>query len=198
VAARLHVGSGTVMLRGYLNVDVPTPRCFLASERPDLLERYVTDEGQYYRRHEEYAKLDAFRQGPNQDLYCCDAFGRWDCIPCRDGEAEELLSRQSFEHLGLSDAHRALEETRRVLQSGGMLRLSVPDHESTMRNFIETREVLLIRHMLGPRNSPYGFHQMSYTEDSLNKLVCEHGFVPVGQDTNPHIYPSISLKWRRS
>jgi hypothetical protein len=196
-ALKLHVGSGTVMLRGYRNIDVPTPRCYLASERPNLLERYLTDEGQYYQRHEEYAKLDAFRQGPSHDLYCCDAFGRWDCLPCRDHEAEELLSRQSFEHLGLADAHRALDEAKRVLQPGGLLRLSVPDHETTMRNFIETREVLLIRHLLGPRTSVYGFHQMSYTEDSLDRLVREHGFELLGQDANPHIYPSISLKWRR-
>ncbi len=195
---KLHVGSGTVLLRGYLNVDVPTSRCYLAAERPDLAARYLTDEGDYYARHLDYAKLDAFRQGPSQDLYCCDAFGRWDALPCRDGEADELLSRQSFEHLGLRDAHAGLAEAWRVLAPGGVLRLSVPDHETTMRNFIETREVLLIRHLLGPRNSPYGFHQMSYTEDSLNRLASEHGFTLIGQDVNPHVYSSLSLKWRRA
>ena len=62
MSLRIHVGSGTVLLRpDWVNVDLPTDRCFLASERPDLVEAYATTEQHYYARHTEHKALDVLR-----------------------------------------------------------------------------------------------------------------------------------------
>ena len=191
----IHLGSGTVYLRGWVNVDVPGPRVFLASERPDLVLRYITEESDYYGRHRDFNSLESFRAGPQPSDYLADVYGRWDCIPVRDGTVSELLARQSFEHLALSDAHRALDEVRRVLQPRGVLRMSVPDHDATLQAFISTRNPVLLRHLLGPRNSPNGYHLMSYTRASIDALVRSHGFGPGVDESSPHVYPSICMRW---
>lgn len=194
---RVHLASGTIYLTdGWLNVDVPGSRVWLAEERPDLVERYATVEADYYARHRDHDHLGAFAAGPQPSEYLADVYGRWDCIPCRDGEVTELLARQSFEHLALSDAHRALEEVRRVLIPRGFLRLSVPDHDATLHAFIESHDLVLLRHLLGPRNSPNGYHLMSYNRASLDELVRAHGFAPGEDEPSPHSYPSLCMKWR--
>lgn len=189
---RLHIGSGSVYLRGWLNVDLPSPRCFLASERPDLVADYGTDAESYYARH------DAPGDKPQRaQEYVCDAFGRWDFLPCKTGEAVEALARQTFEHLSAGEAHDALLELRRVCAPGAKVRISVPDHEETLRQFQAKPSPFLIRHLLGPRTDATGFHMQSYTRVSLVDLFAAHGFVLDGDDLNPHSYPALALKFRK-
>ena len=53
MALKLHVGCGTVYLDGYVNLDVEVPGySFLATERPDLLERNRTTVDRYYKVEE--------------------------------------------------------------------------------------------------------------------------------------------------
>lgn len=194
---KVHLSSGTIFLTdGYLNVDLPRPRVWLASERPDLVARYSTTSDDYYGRHRDHDALAAFRAGPNLAEYVADAYGSWECIPARNGSVSELLARQSFEHLALESAHRALEEVRRVLEPGGVLRLSVPDHDATLHAFMATQDLVFLRHLLGPRNSPEGYHLMSYTRTSLDALIRSHGFGPGEDEPSPHAYPSLCMRWR--
>jgi SAM-dependent methyltransferase len=194
---RLHLSSGTVYLtNGWLNVDLPCQRVWLATERPDLVTRYATTSDDYYGRHRDHDTLASFACGAESVEYVADTYGAWSCIPARDGTVTELLARQSFEHLALSNAHHALDEVRRVLAPGGVLRLSVPDHDATLHAFIETRSLVLLRHLLGPRNSPEGFHLMSYSRASLDALVCSHGFEAGKDEPSPHAYPSLCMEWR--
>lgn len=194
---KLHVGSGTVYLKGWINVDLPSLRVFLAADRPDLVDRYATVESAYYARHEDFNKIDGFRRGPKFDEYLCDRYGSWSLLPCPDGQADTLLARQSFEHLSQTEAHAALEESRRVLKQGGTLTLSVPDHEGTLTAFQRSSDPVLIRHLLGPRVNSHGFHMMSYTHDGLVALAEKHGFVFVRDEPNIHAYPAICCSWRR-
>lgn len=198
MSTKLHLGCGTIYLRpGWTNVDLPSPRVFLAADRPDLVEAYATTEDHYYAKHETHAKLEGFRAGPRHDQYVCDRYGSLTAIPCPDREADEVLARQVFEHLSLGEAKLALREIRRVLTSGGKLRLSVPDHEGSLRAFRETGNEILIRHLLGPRTDEFGFHLMSYTRRSLRALVESHGFEFVGEELNIHAYPALCLAWHK-
>lgn len=194
---KLHVGAGSVYVHGYTNVDLPTARCFLASERPDLVAAYEVEEHHYYGRHADHDNVASFRGAPEAAPYVCDAFGRWDALPCRDGDAAEILSRATFEHLSQTEAVAALREARRVLAPGGLLRLSVPDHEATLRGLLETRDPTWIRLFLGPRNGPGGYHLQSYTLATLRALVEAHGFEFVREEPSPHAYPMICAVWRR-
>ena len=194
---QLHIGSGTVYVRGYVNIDIVSPRTFLASERPDFVERYVVDADNYYGRHTEHARLEAFRDGPREDPYLCDRFGSWEAVPCRDGEAAEVLSRQVVEHLAPHEMHAAMREARRVLAPNGVLRLSVPDWDASFRAYRETGEAAMLRHILGPRNSERGYHLVGYTRASLDTLVQAHGFAPGEDEPSPHAYPSLCLRWVR-
>lgn len=194
---RLHMGCGTVYLYGYVNIDLPAPRCHLAEDNLDLMMRYATREDRYYANHAAVTP-DTFRTGPLEADYVCDRYGRWDAIPCRDGDACEVLGRATFEHLSQTEAHRALEEVRRVLLRGGLLRLSVPDHAATLAGFVESRDPLAIRYLLGPRNSPGGYHLQSYTLEALRGVVEAHGFEWNGEEPSPHLYPMICGTWVRS
>ena len=197
MSEKLHIGSGTVYLRGWVNVDVPSLRCFLASERPDLVEAYATREERYYSRHDDHKAIQSFVVPPADDPYLCDRFGSWMALPCRDAEAAEVLSRGVFEHLSETEAHFALREAWRVLGPEGLLRLSVPDHEATLDRFIQTRDPLYIRFLLGPRGEGAGYHMKSYTRTALRTLVESHGFVFERDDLNTHVYPMHAMAWKK-
>lgn len=197
MSVRLHVGSGTVYVTGYVNVDVPSPRVFLAVDRPDLVARYETTVDNYYARHTEHKAIQDFREGPRFDEYVCDRYGSWDHLPCPDGAATEILSRQVFEHLSAGEAERALLEAKRVLAPGGFLRLSVPDHEGTLGLFIQTRDPLYIRHLLGPRRDAFGYHLRSYDHAGLRALVEGFGFAFVRDELNLHAYPAVCCEWQK-
>ena len=191
---KIHCGSGTVYLRDWCNVDLPTPKTFLAEERPDLVEKYITDEHDYYRRHKAKT-VNSFRAGPITTEYIADRFGSFFNLPARDGDADEFLARQSFEHISLTEAHRALTEINRVLRDGGVLRLDVPDHEETLEKLRSTQDSFYARHLMGPRSSEYGYHMLSYCRDTMKNLVQEHGFIFMLEESSPHLYPAFTLRF---
>ena len=93
---KLHVGCGRVYLRGWTNVDRPgTPT---AAARPDLVERWGTEEPDYYGRHAAVTAA-TLAAGPSTEEGVCDAHGDFRRLPCGIAEAEEILARQVFEHL---------------------------------------------------------------------------------------------------
>lgn len=191
---RLHVGNGTVYLRDWINIDVPGPKTFLAFERPDLVEKWITDESAYYAKHWD-KNVDTVRQGPRDDESVCDIYGRFTDLLFRDGSVEEVLSRHCFEHLSITEARAALHCLHRIIRPGGILRLDVPDHEETLRLFRETGDQFYVRHLLGPRRNDYGYHVMSYDRVRLISLVQEYGFKFREQEENLHFYPAIALRF---
>lgn len=196
---KLHVGCGTVYLRGYVNVDVPAPGVFLATERPDLVADYETDEENYYSRHAWAGVCERIVQGraAGGRPYVCDRYGTWETLPCRPGEAQEILGRQCFEHLSSTEATAAVRSAWTALAPSGHLRLSVPDHEATMRAWKATGDPLYLRHCLGPRSGGRGFHMMAHTLASLRSVVECVGFTFEREEPNPHDYPSICAIWRK-
>ena len=202
---RGHVGCGTVYLDpadGWTNIDLPFAGLFLAADRPDLVERYVTTEDRgYYARHQDKTAA-TLAAGPVTKDAVCDVFGGFDRLPFGIGEATEILARHSFEHLSLSEARRALDEIDRVLAPGGILRLDVPDHDESLRAYADARDddqrAFYKRHLLGARRNDYGFHMMSYSRERLRALVEDYGFVFEAEELpNIHFYPAFTLRWRK-
>lgn len=193
---KVHIGCGTVYLRGYINVDVPCPGTFLAVDRPDLVERYITDESDYYGRHKDNT-VDVLRKGAMNQEYACDRYGSFHFIPCHDNSVKEVLARSVFEHMSLIEAEKALLEVKRILTDDGVLRLDVPDHEETMKKFKESGDDFYIRHLLGPRRTKYGYHCVSYTKDAMKKFLGDNGFEYVNEEQNIHYYPQFCLVFKK-
>ena len=191
---RVHIGSGAVYLFDYINVDVPSPRTFLAEFRPDLLEKLGTTEDAYYARHSDKT-ISSLRIGPLDQEYVCDRYGDFHHIPVV-GPVDEILTRHSFEHLSAREARTSLDIMHKIMRPGGILRIDVPDHEETMRLFASTGDKFYIRHLLGPRRGDDGgYHVMSYDPPGLTLLVESCGFRHIGQEPNIHLYPAFCLRF---
>lgn len=190
---KLHIGCGSVLLRDWVNVDLPLPYVFLTTERRDLQERFLTNEEDYYGRHSDKT-ADSLRGGPVTRETCCDVYGSFDFMPVREGTASEILSRQSFEHLDRAEAARAIKECARALKTGGLLRIDIPDADETIREYRRTGDEFFLRHLFGPRRSMFGFHT-HYTRDMLKAVIEERFFKFIEEEPNPHFYPAFTMRF---
>ena len=193
---KLHIGCGTIYLDGWTNVDLKGPNAYLASDRPDLVERWKATDSDYYARHRD-KNQDKLRVGPLNQESVCDMFGTFTDLPLADSSVDEVLARHTFEHLSLSEARKALDALDYIMKPGAYLRLDVPDHEETLRLYRETGDEFYVRHLLGPRRNDYGFHMMSYTRERLRHLAEEHSFEYCGEEPNIHFYPAFTLRFRK-
>ncbi len=194
---KLHLGCGTVYLRDWVNVDLPSENTFLATERPDLIAKFITSEEEgYYSRHKDKTR-EKLRSGPLDQQSVCDRYGSFRQLPARPNSVSEILARHVFEHMSIDEAGYALEEVRRVSEYRGLLRLDVPDHYETLKMFQETHDTFFIRHLLGPRRDDHGYHMMSYTKGRLISLVSSRGFTFIGDEPNPHFYPAFTLRFEK-
>lgn len=191
---KVHIGCGAVYLRDWLNVDIPTERTYLAVDRPDLVEQYITDEPNYYARHKDKT-VGKLSQGPLHQEYVCDRYGSFHFLPFVE-LADEILTRHSFEHLSVTEARIALDNMRRHIKPNGVLRIDVPDHQKTLEKYRETANPFWARHLFGPQRGDYGHHVMSYTPDLLKRLAGEHGFFFDGMEENIHeLYPAFCMRF---
>ncbi len=192
---KLHVGCGSVYLREWVNIDVPSPTTFLARERMDLVERYITTEDSYYGRHIDKT-TERLRSGPLKQDTVCDAYGSFDLLPARPVSVSEILTRQCIEHLSRDRVPQAIAECARVLKVGGILRVDIPDPDETLRKYRETGDEFFIRHLFGPRRDIYGTHT-HYTRQMLEDLVTDGGFRFDKEEVNIHFYPAFCLRFER-
>ena len=193
---RVHVGNGSIYLREWVNVDLPSDHVFLAKERPDLVEQFATLESDYYGRHRDKTP-EKWRKGAICQDTVCDVYGSFGFLPVRGGSVEEILSRQAFEHLDRGEAKQALRECHRALKPGGFLRIDIPDPDETLRQYRKTGDEFFARHLFGPRRDVYGSH-FHYTRDMLKRTVEQFGFKFCGEEENIHEnYPAFCLRFRR-
>lgn len=193
---KLHMGCGSVYLDGWKNVDLPGPNTFLAADRPDLVAKLKTTPDAYYKNHANVT-IDTLRDGPIDQPMVVDAFGSFDNIPAPYWECDELLAVHTFEHLSMTEARKALDQIDAIMKPNGALRLDVPDHDRSMELYAQTNDPFFKRHVLGPRRNQYGYHMMGYSKERLIALVEEHGFVYEGDDPREHLYPAISVRFRK-
>lgn len=112
-------------------------------------------------------------------------------LPLSDGSVDVLYSSHMLEHLDREEASLFLKEARRVLCSGGIIRLAVPDLHKHVQQYIASEDadafiastllcqprprtiVQRLRVLLvGTRH-----HQWMYDGISLCRLLLAHGFV---------------------
>jgi SAM-dependent methyltransferase len=114
-------------------------------------------------------------------------------LPFDNSSVDFVYSSHMLEHLYRKDAIKFLLEVKRILKSGGRIRLVLPDLESLIYNYIRDKDAdefmlgsLLFESddsrlidrikffLIGPRK-----HQWMYDADSLSKLLELTGFVNI-------------------
>ena len=129
----------------------------------------------------------------------------WDLrrgLPFADSSCSAVFSEHVIEHLSRDDAGRLLHECHRVLQTGGVLRLSTPDAGRFLRSYAGDGEFLRHPGFTRPAETPLdrinhmmredGQHLWVYDSPSLLLLLKRAGFAPsVEQDFGVSLHPRM-------
>ena len=108
-----------------------------------------------------WVNVDASR-GPGIDVV-------WDLrqgLPFKDESASAIFGEHVIEHLPREDAQELLKECHRVLQPGGVLRLSTPDAGKYLRSYAGDGEFL---------RDPYFGEKIETPLDRVNLMMREAG-----------------------
>ena len=101
-----------------------------------------------------------------------------DFVP--DGEVELIYASHILEHFGRYEYRRVLAEWFRVLQTGGVLRLAVPDFAACVRLYqkqgLVKEDQNLIGLLCGGQSDELDYHKMVFDEPSLTCALRETGF----------------------
>lgn len=108
---RLNLGCGGSPLANYINVDM------------DSLETLRT-------RYPEQCFSDDLLVH-NYDIFC---------LPYADGTVDEVRADSLIEHLPFVDEPRFFHEVKRVLRTGGLLRLATPDFEAAVTEWLAAKD----------------------------------------------------------
>ncbi len=103
-----------------------------------------------------------------------------------DGSAELIYCSHALEYFDRSEAQRALEEWRRVLEPSGILRIAVPDFDALLEVYRLSGE---LQHLLGPLygrmdiDTPQGkrtlYHKTVFNLTHFKALLEKTGFINV-------------------
>lgn len=109
-------------------------------------------------------------------------------VPLEDGCAEEIMCIHGFEHFYRYEIDAVVTEWKRLLKSGGLLVLEMPDLVKCCQNYL-TGFVLRDKHpdQMGlwgiygdPTTSdPYMIHRWGWSPKTLRAFLKEHGFVNI-------------------
>ena len=165
---RLHLGAFDQVREGWLNTDV-TPHLFVARMpgMPWLLHRARVIGADRYAAH---------RSGAFRSLRYLDV-GR----PFRfdDDTFEAVYASHLLEHLEPDIAERCLNEVRRVLRPGGILRLAVPDLDEVVAGYDPAEPDRFLAGLYDAhsgRRSRTSLHRWMYNGKSLEALLERVGF----------------------
>jgi predicted SAM-dependent methyltransferase len=108
---KINLGCGSTPLKDYINVDMDTLE--------DLRERY-----------------------PNRTFEDDLVIEQWDIfnLPVEDGTVDEVKADCLFEHLNFIDEKRAFYEVKRVLKTGGVFEISVPDFDAIIELWSKAKD----------------------------------------------------------
>ncbi len=197
---KLHLGCGTVYLKGYVNIDMRIHGySFLAKERPDLVEQNKTTVDKYYKEEQTKETLHKKRV----EKYCVvDKFMDICNLGYPENSVDEILIVQTFEHLSRNEASEALDNWYRILKPRGKLHIDVPDFEETARQLLAQKndrdKEWYYRLIFGSQKNEYAFHKDGYSFAKLKMILEEHSFKDIVRIQNTlHFYPAVIVECRK-
>ncbi|MSR33193.1 MAG: methyltransferase domain-containing protein [Phycisphaerales bacterium] len=117
-----------------------------------------------------------------------------------DGSVSEVYASHVYEHLGMrQELHTALKEVARVLKTGGILRVAVPDLEILMKIFADPQlpveQHQYVQMMIcGGQVDEYDFHKCGFTFDLLASCLQSHGFCNIKRVQSFDLFDDTSMK----
>jgi len=114
-------------------------------------------------------------------------------LPFKDGEAEEILSCATLEHLLIPQTIRLITEFYRILQPGGKLTIAVPDLYKICHGYTEQTisYKLINQYIYGELyetdNFDFQCHKSAYDFITLEKILFGAGFKEI--EEVPYDFP---------
>ena len=94
-----------------------------------------------------------------------------------DSCAELIYACHVLEHVGRREYMTVLKRWYDVLQSGGTLRLAVPDFEAVVNHYVKNHNIELVRGLLwGGQDYPTNYHYIGWDFERLKNDLEEIGF----------------------
>ena len=94
-----------------------------------------------------------------------------------DDSVDLIYSAHVLEHFKRNDYKRVLSEWRRVLRTGGRLRLAVPDFEAICRVYLKYKNIEMVKGLIyGGQDYIYNIHYNTFDFESLSDDLEELGF----------------------
>jgi SAM-dependent methyltransferase len=99
----------------------------------------------------------------------------------KDNTADLVYVSHCLEHIPVSATNSVLNEWRRVLKPGGILRISVPDFDLLLKIYEDNNHEMnsILGPLMGGQDYRYNFHYNSFNFESLKALLLEAGFSKV-------------------
>jgi len=97
-----------------------------------------------------------------------------------DESVSEIYACHILEHVGRGEVVTVLQEWYRVLKSGGVLRLAVPDFAAIVAEYAENKNLQQLQGLLyGGQTYNFNFHHVAFDHKELKSFLTEAGFVQV-------------------
>lgn len=100
-------------------------------------------------------------------------------LPLKDNSIDEILAIQVLEHVAYQETTKVLNEMRRVLRPGGMVKIYVPDLKLIARQILNNEidfAILITWIYGGGQGCVEDFHRAGFTKEYLSMLLYEVGF----------------------
>lgn len=170
---KVNIGSGLCVADGWINLDVNIPT--LVARWPSVVKRMV------YRI---MPRSSAARRFYSEEQFCeilnQHVFVHHDItygVPFRDQSVDYIYSSHFVEHLFLGQARSLFRDCHRVLKSGGVFRVVVPDLEYVLSLFNHGEQQRALSYFFydsGP--SYFTRHKYMYDFGLMKKELAEAGF----------------------
>ncbi|MBA2794009.1 MAG: methyltransferase domain-containing protein [Thermoleophilaceae bacterium] len=169
---RVNLGSSLLVAPGWINIDGGLGALLAGLPRPLLRIAYRSSGMREQMSEEAFVDVLSSHRFVHHDL----VYG----IPFPDASVQAIFSSQFFEHLTHGHAERLAAEALRVLEPGGVIRISVPDFVWLVEEFQRGAKRAVIDGIFGADGSgDYARHRYMYDEELLGDLLATAGFTDI-------------------